>query len=126
MLPWKHRVAGRRETDSTEVVGIEIGELACVEFRDQDYLPVACTLRGHNVAKLGCSPVHPMHCNDNGSVANPRRWTRVENTDYPACPCPTVGVNKEAGSFAQAWLTHLPTSHAASVTGHTERGQAPP
>src|SRR5580704_9498886 len=40
LLSRKHGVSRWRETHSTEVVGIEVGELVRVEFRDQNYLRV--------------------------------------------------------------------------------------
>jgi hypothetical protein len=106
MLTWKHGVAGGRETHSAEVVGIEVRELLYVELRDQDYLPVACSLHGHDIAKLGCSSINPMHRNDNRSFANAGLWARVENTDCAACLYGAVGVNKEAATFAQESVTH--------------------
>src|SRR5580693_329644 len=106
MLSRKHGVAGRWETHSTEVVGIGVRELVRVEFRDQDYLPVTCTLHSHDVAKLGCSAVNSMHRNDDWSIANARPWARVENTDCPVCLCGAVGVHKETGTIAEESLTH--------------------
>jgi hypothetical protein len=85
---------------------MEVRELVRVEFRDQDYLPVMCTLHSHDVAKLGCSPVNSMHGNDDWSIANARPWARVENTDCPVCLCGAVGVHKETGTIAEESLAH--------------------
>jgi hypothetical protein len=78
---------------------MEVGELVRVEFRDQDDLPVACTLQSHDVAKFGRGSVHAMHRNDDRGVANARRWTAVENTDCPLRRCGAVTVDKETGTL---------------------------